>query len=237
MRYGAHRDLLVLAVGAALTYTLQWLFRGTGIASNGHYDSYAWRKPGSTLSATLLAETEWSRVELHTVKKPDGSVVNDWLWMDERDHVNVITRLEGSGKFMFFNQTKYGLDGWSLAPPAGYMDRGESPEEAARRELGEELGMSAQRLVQLGGGVGYRTAVNRGLGFGYNVLALDAKPTAEASRLRMQSDDWELQGTDRVQLSCREMREAWSKGHMRESHWALSTAQALMSACGDMMSA
>ena len=60
------------------------------------------------------------------------SVCLSRIWVDEKDHVNVITQtvsqhwflssvteLQADGAFVFFNQSKYGLVGWSLAPPSG----------------------------------------------------------------------------------------------------------------------
>lgn len=49
---------------------------------------------------------------------------------------------------------------WKLEPPAGLIDPGESPEEAARREMQEETGLAPERLIPAGGGYaspGYAT--------------------------------------------------------------------------------
>jgi len=49
---------------------------------------------------------------------------------------------------------------WLLEAPAGVIDEGEAPEEAARRELEEEAGLRAGRLIRVGEGYvspGYST--------------------------------------------------------------------------------
>ena len=45
--------------------------------------------------------------------------------------------------FLVFRQVKYAVDGTSLAPVGGYLDDGEEPLAAARRELLEETGYEA----------------------------------------------------------------------------------------------
>ena len=60
--------------------------------------------------------------------------------------------------------------------PAGFIDKGEKPEEAAKRELLEETGYSAKEFLKLG-------EFNSGSGLSRNInyffLAKDAKKTAE----------------------------------------------------------
>ncbi|MFW5698219.1 MAG: NUDIX hydrolase, partial [Planctomycetota bacterium] len=45
-------------------------------------------------------------------------------------------------------QYRYPLQRWTVEVPAGTSDPGETPEQAAQRELGEETGYSCARLVE-----------------------------------------------------------------------------------------
>src|SRR5207245_2576026 len=53
------------------------------------------------------------------------------------------------GRFVLVRQYRYPVDHevWEL--PAGRIDRGESPEAAARRELAEEVGLEPDRLERI----------------------------------------------------------------------------------------
>lgn len=102
-----------------------------------------------TLSRKVVADTRFARCELHTVRTEDGSkVINDWLWFDERDAVNVAVK-DINGQFVFMRQKKYGLKGTTLSPVGGMIDDGETAFEAAKREVLEELGMGSRRTQQL----------------------------------------------------------------------------------------
>ncbi|CAE7839490.1 unnamed protein product, partial [Symbiodinium microadriaticum] len=83
------------------------------------------------------------RVDHHKRLLPDGSTIDDWLWIDYGDRVNVLVREkstdDGEGKFMVFEQTKYALEGPSWAVVGGFLEAHESPETAALREVREEL--------------------------------------------------------------------------------------------------
>ena len=54
------------------------------------------------------------------------------------------------GQVFLVRQFRYALGRECLELPAGKLDPGEAPERAARRELREETGMEAGRLVLLG---------------------------------------------------------------------------------------
>ncbi|TFJ80327.1 hypothetical protein NSK_008332 [Nannochloropsis salina CCMP1776] len=103
-----------------------------------------------------VVSTSFGVCEIHKVKAEDGSVLDGWLWFDEKDQINVLVRLEaeagtGAGegmtggeedrKFLVFEQKKYGYQGLSLAPIGGLVEPGEDALMAAKRELLEEAGL------------------------------------------------------------------------------------------------
>lgn len=54
------------------------------------------------------------------------------------------------GDVIFVNQFRYALDRVTLEVPAGKLERGEDPTEAALRELSEETGITAGKIESLG---------------------------------------------------------------------------------------
>lgn len=61
--------------------------------------------------------------------------------MEERDAVNVAVVF--NHQFLVFEQTKYAIPGTTLAPVGGYINNKETPFDAARREVYEELGVGS----------------------------------------------------------------------------------------------
>lgn len=60
-----------------------------------------------------------------------------------------IVPIRDDGRVIMIKQFRSSLNKWILEVPAGKVDPGESPEEAARRELIEEVGYEAGELVKL----------------------------------------------------------------------------------------
>ena len=120
-------------------------------------------------------------------------IQENWLWLDEIDHVNVIVYSKTEKRFIFLRQRKYGLESTSYATVGGFIEvaKGETGFEACRREVKEEIGYtSAAELdsvrrhlpydpksdsdwIPLGR---YRTASNRGGGFLTSYLLKAAVP-------------------------------------------------------------
>jgi ADP-ribose pyrophosphatase len=65
------------------------------------------------------------------------------------DYVHVLAVTE-NGKFPLVRQFRPALEAVTLELPSGHVDPGETPEQAAKRELREETGLIANKLILLG---------------------------------------------------------------------------------------
>lgn len=103
-----------------------------------------------TVAVKTLFETPFARFQIHKVRA-GKSIIRDWLWCDEMDHINVLVQEASTGKFVIFRQTKYGIPGApTLAVVGGLVEPGEDPLETAKRELLEEMHMESDHWVSLG---------------------------------------------------------------------------------------
>lgn len=142
------------------------------------------------------------------MRTENGELINDWLWTDERSHVNILVHLKAEDKYLMFKQKKYGLDREYYAAVGGLFNIGESGLECAKRELLEETGLEAEEMVDLGK---YRVQVNRGGGILYAYLAKNCV----VSKSRKKSDDYEKQSV--VKLTKAELLKLTKAGEVGEA--------------------
>jgi ADP-ribose pyrophosphatase len=76
-------------------------------------------------------------------------MVEDYLQITLAEHVAIIARCR-DGKFLVLRQYKHGPRAVGVTFPAGVIEPGEEPSEAARRELREETGVDADHWQHLG---------------------------------------------------------------------------------------
>lgn len=92
-----------------------------------------------TLSSKQLIDRPWMRVRCDKVQLPDGRVHEEYYVLSYPSWVNVIAETE-EGDIILERQYRHGLDIVSTEICAGVMEEGETPLEAAQRELEEETG-------------------------------------------------------------------------------------------------
>ena len=174
-------------------------------------------RPIKTLSRrTILDHGPYLTVESHTVQWPDGQVITDWPWILSPD-ASIVLAVDSEGRFLCFRQTKYAVEGTTLAPVAGMIEPGEDPLAAAKRELLEETGFEAAEWIALGS---YRVDPNRGIGVRHVFLAREARQVTEPC-----SDDLEDQHL--LFLSRQELEDALGSGEFKILTWVAAISLAL----------
>ena len=210
-----------------------------------------------------LIESKFLKVQQHRVQlEGTTDVIEDWLWIDYHDRINVLieapsTKFDASSNrndkknnidsnnprknsdephFIILQQTKYALEGrTSLAIVGGIIEPGESPDEAAKREVWEETGHICDQLDFLGR---YRTDVNRGMGWTNTYVArsctLSQKDRQSSSSSHQNSaivDEVGHADTEQqklITMSFTKVREAVMAGNFLEIQWSATVALALL---------
>ena len=101
--------------------------------------TFAGMKPWKLLDTEYLVDAPWLKVAKETCELPNGKVIDDFYTLWQPDWVLILARTV-DGKWVMTEQYRHGTGKIALEFPAGIIDKGETPEEAAIRELQEECG-------------------------------------------------------------------------------------------------
>ena len=171
-----------------------------------------------TLTRTLiLNHSKWLQVENHTIRLPDGKILSEWPWIISPDFVNVFA-VTTEDKVLCFRQPKYAIKGIGIAPVGGYLESGEDPLAAAKRELLEETGFESAQWKHLGSFV---VDGNHGAGNAHLYLALEAMKTSEPS-------GGDLEEQELLFLTTNELDDVLRSGEIKVISWDAGAAMALM---------
>jgi len=110
--------------------------------------------PADGPPAKILAERDvpvspWLHLIEQDVQFPDRDGVEVWHVVGEADGVVILPVLP-DGRFAMVAQFRPALRGYDWEFPAGMVDDGETPEQAAIRECHEETGLVVRQLTRLG---------------------------------------------------------------------------------------
>jgi ADP-ribose pyrophosphatase len=105
-------------------------------------------RPWRRIATRLLWASRWYDVRQDVLMLPDGAAIT-YTYQDHPGAVMIVP-IAADGRVVLLRQYRYLLDRWCWEAPAGGVHPGETAEEAAVRELGEEAGYAAGAVVSLG---------------------------------------------------------------------------------------
>mmetsp|Transcript_55457 Transcript_55457/g.134653 ORF Transcript_55457/g.134653 Transcript_55457/m.134653 type:complete len:253 (-) Transcript_55457:831-1589(-) len=200
-------------------------------SKGGIFQGTQYWKEGFTQSVKTLYETRFARFQIHTVKLENGKIVDDWMFFDESNNVNILVE-HNDDTFWVLQQKKYGIpEDITLAVVGGLIEPQETPLEAAQRELHEELDLQSNHWVSLGH---YQAAANRGGGTTHVFLArqcasiVSKKSSGTDGNVNSNMAVGEAEHQDLVKLSRNELMDAVLQGKFREIKWTATVALALL---------
>lgn len=105
-------------------------------------------QPWKTRSSKMAFDHKWFKVRQDEVELPNGTVLDDYfVWVHAG--VSLVVPVTEDGNFILVRQYKHGAGKVVIEFPAGYVDAGESTEQAAVRELMEETGYASEEFLLL----------------------------------------------------------------------------------------
>ena len=105
-------------------------------------------QPFRILSSTFIIDEPYCRIEKQRVVFPDGTE-GDWFIKRNNDAV-IVLPMDADGRVLLQRCYKHGCGEVVTEFCAGLIDDGETPAEAAHRELTEETGLTAETMEKIG---------------------------------------------------------------------------------------
>jgi ADP-ribose pyrophosphatase YjhB (NUDIX family) len=116
-------------------------------------------KPWTKLDSTTLVSDRWMRLRADRCVLANGELIEPYYVMEEPDWIHVVP-VHDDGRMVLVHQYRHAAAITSIEFPGGIIDAGESPADAASRELLEETGFQArdwQRLASFFANPGRQT--------------------------------------------------------------------------------
>ncbi len=106
-------------------------------------------KPWKELRSEYLLDTKWLRIFKKKYLLPNGHEIPDY-YIAEKPNIVIVIPLDSKGRTILMQEFERGVQQVGFKFPAGRIEVGESPEQAAHREFLEETGITIGRLASVG---------------------------------------------------------------------------------------
>lgn len=106
-------------------------------------------RPWQRIGREPLRDCRVFRVERVLARSPSTGAEHDFFCIDSPSWVNVIAVTQDE-RIVLVRQYRHGSQSMTLEIPGGLVDPGETPADAALRELREETGFAAPRAIAVG---------------------------------------------------------------------------------------
>ncbi len=107
-------------------------------------------RPWHVLARRTIYDSAWIGLQQVDIRLPDDSVIRASHLVDYKHPAAAVVPLARDGRILLIDHYRFQTDtrGWEI--PAGKIDDGETPEQAAARELREETGHRAESFKHIG---------------------------------------------------------------------------------------
>ncbi len=92
------------------------------------------------ISSAPVFTSEWLSIQKRSYQLPSGEIGEDYYHLNRPDYVLVVAEND-QGRILLERQYRRGVNDFIYELPAGWIDEGEKPIDAAKRELQEETGL------------------------------------------------------------------------------------------------
>lgn len=127
------------------------------------------------IQSEYLHKEPWLTIRKEVCEMPNGHVIPAFYTNEYPDWVNVFGITE-EGKVVMVEQYRHGIGEVGIELPGGVAEKGETPEQAMRREMEEETGYQFDEYIYLGKICANPSTTNNWM---HMFLATDGKPTGK----------------------------------------------------------
>lgn len=107
-------------------------------------------QPWKRINPTIVTKIDFHNVIVKTFELPNGEIATRATFLGEGRRAAGVVAVTKDNKVVVAKQFRPGPEKIMSEIPGGWVDEGEEPEAAARRELLEETGYSAEKMTPLG---------------------------------------------------------------------------------------